>query len=39
MLRTLLARGMSPDLLNWQRQTLLHLVCRGPDATGVNIEK
>ena len=24
MLRTLLAHGMSPDLMNWQRQTLLH---------------
>ena len=27
MLRTLLAHGMTPDLMNWQRQTLLHLVC------------
>jgi ankyrin repeat protein len=27
MLRTLLAHGMSPDLMNWQRQTLLHFVC------------
>ena len=24
MLRTLLAHGMSPDLMNWQHQTLLH---------------
>ena len=30
MLRTLLAHGMSPDLMNWQRQTLLHHVCRQP---------
>ena len=28
MLRTLLAHGMSPDLMNWQRQTLLHHICR-----------
>jgi len=27
MLRTLLARGMSPDVMNWLRQTLLHLAC------------
>ena len=27
MLRTLLAHGMSPDLMNWQHQTLLHHVC------------
>jgi ankyrin repeat protein len=27
MLRTLLAHGMSPDLMNWQHQTLLHFVC------------
>jgi ankyrin repeat protein len=38
MLRALLAHGMSADLTNWQRQTLLHLVCRGPDATGRAIE-
>jgi ankyrin repeat protein len=31
MLRTLLAHGMSPDLMNWQHQTLLHLACRGGD--------
>lgn len=29
MLRTLLAHGMNPDLMNWQHQTLLHLVCGG----------
>ena len=28
MLRTLLAHGMSPNLMNWQHQTLLHLVCQ-----------
>jgi hypothetical protein len=39
MLRTLLAYGMSPDLMNWQHQTLLHLVCRGPDATGAAVER
>jgi ankyrin repeat protein len=27
MLRMLLAHGMSPDVMNWQRQTLLHLAC------------
>ena len=31
MLRTLLAHGMSPDLMNWQHQTLLHHVCRQPE--------
>jgi ankyrin repeat protein len=31
MLRALLAHGMSPDLMNWQHQTLLHLVCRVQD--------
>jgi ankyrin repeat protein len=31
MLRTLLAHGMSPDLMNWQHQTLLHFVCTGGD--------
>jgi ankyrin repeat protein len=30
MLRTLLAHGMSPDVMNWQRQTLLHHICRHP---------
>lgn len=30
MLRTLLAHGMSPGLMNWQRQTLLHHICRQP---------
>jgi ankyrin repeat protein len=30
MLRTLLAHGMSPDLMNWQRQTLLHHISRQP---------
>jgi ankyrin repeat protein len=39
MLRTLLARGMSPDVMNWQHQTLLHLVCRGPDPTGAAVER
>jgi ankyrin repeat protein len=28
-LRTLLAHGMSPDQMNWQHQTLLHLACGG----------
>ena len=31
MLRTLLGHGMSPDLMNWQRQTLLHHICRHPE--------
>jgi ankyrin repeat protein len=31
MLRTLLAHGMSPDLMNWQRQTLLHFACANGD--------
>ena len=34
MLRTLLAHGMSPDLVNWQHQTLLHLVCEARDYRG-----
>ena len=34
MLRTLLAHGMSPDLMNWQHQTLLHLVCQAQDYRG-----
>jgi ankyrin repeat protein len=29
MVRTLLDHGMSPDVRNWQGQTLLHLVSRG----------
>jgi ankyrin repeat protein len=37
MLRTLLARGMSPDVMNWQHQTLLHQACRGRDSG--NIER
>jgi len=28
MLKTLLESGMNPDLANWQRQTLLHCLCR-----------
>ena len=39
MLRTLLEHGMSPDLMNWQHQTLLHHVCVGPDKTGGKIER
>ena len=31
MLGTLLAHGMSPDLMNFQRQTLLHRACEGAD--------
>jgi ankyrin repeat protein len=31
ILRTLLAHGMSPDVMNWQRQTLLHHICRQPE--------
>lgn len=31
MLRTLLAHGMSADVMNWQRQTLLHHICRQPE--------
>ncbi|MEO7190836.1 MAG: ankyrin repeat domain-containing protein [Vicinamibacterales bacterium] len=31
MLRTLLAHGMTPDVMNWQRQTLLHHICRQPE--------
>jgi ankyrin repeat protein len=33
MLRTLLDSGMNPDTCNWQRQTMLHMVCRG-DGSG-----
>ena len=44
MLHTLLAHGMSPDLMNWQHQTLLHHVCvsqdyRGRDRTNGAIER
>jgi ankyrin repeat protein len=39
MLRTLLRSGMDPNLMNWQRQTLLHLVCKGPNPTGSDIER
>ena len=39
MLRTLLASGMNPNLMNWQRQTLLHLVCQGPNPTGSDVER
>jgi ankyrin repeat protein len=39
LLRTLLASGMNPNLMNWQRQTLLHLVCKGPNPTGSDIER
>lgn len=39
MLRTLLSHGMSPDLMNWQRQTLLHHVCGQRDPTAAAIEK
>jgi ankyrin repeat protein len=39
MLRTLLTHEMSPDLMNWQRQTLLHLLCNGPDDTGGKVER
>ncbi len=34
MLRTLLAHGMSPNLMNWQHQTLLHMACQGHDYRG-----
>jgi ankyrin repeat protein len=34
MLRMLLAHGMSPDLRNWQHQTLLHLACEARDYRG-----
>ena len=27
------------DLMNWQHQTLLHLVCGGPDPTGAAVER
>src|SRR5262249_13727982 len=39
MLRTLLAHGMSPDLMNWQHQTLLHHLCSAPDDSGRNVER
>jgi ankyrin repeat protein len=39
MLRMLLAHGMTPDVMNWQHQTLLHLLCRGPEPTGANVER
>ena len=39
MLRTLLAHGMSPDLMNWQHQTLLHLACKGPESARGDVER
>jgi ankyrin repeat protein len=39
MLKTLLAHGMSPDVMNWQHQTLLHQICRGADKTGGNVRR
>jgi ankyrin repeat protein len=33
MLRALLDHGMNPDTCNWQRQTMLHMLCRG-DGSG-----
>jgi ankyrin repeat protein len=39
MLRTLLEHGMNPNLMNWQHQTLLHLVCHGPNSTGSDVER
>jgi ankyrin repeat protein len=39
MLRTLLAHGMSPDVMNWQRQTLLHFVCCQTDTPAAAIER
>ena len=39
MLRTLLGRGMNPNLMNWQHQTLLHLACHGPNPTGSDVER
>ena len=38
MLRTLLEHGMSPDLMNWQRQTLLHQTCGQREPTAAAIE-
>ena len=35
-LRALLEHGMNPDLMNWQHQTLLHLVCQAQDYRGRN---
>ena len=34
-----LERGMNPNLMNWQLQTLLHLVCHGPNSTGSDGER
>ncbi|CAN5806355.1 hypothetical protein BH24ACI4_BH24ACI4_04710 [soil metagenome] len=39
MLRTLLSRGMSPDVMNWQRQTLLHHVCGQQDPAAAAIDE
>jgi ankyrin repeat protein len=33
MFRTLLESGMNPDTCNWQKQTMLHICCRG-DGSG-----
>jgi hypothetical protein len=33
MLKTLLDNGMNPDTCSWQRETMLHILCR-PDPQG-----
>jgi ankyrin repeat protein len=38
MLRTLLTHGMSPDLMNWQRQTLLHLACGNVERAAILLD-
>ena len=38
MLRALLAHGMSPDVMNWQHQTLLHYVCEATEARDAAVE-
>jgi ankyrin repeat protein len=37
MLKTLLDRGMNPDTCSWQRETMLHMLCR-PDPAGKELE-
>jgi ankyrin repeat protein len=38
MLRTLLDHGMNPDTCNWERQTMLHMVCNAQTSDGNRVE-
>ena len=38
MLRTLLDHGMNPDTCNWERQTMLHMVCNARETDRNRLE-